>query len=523
MENENFNDNHIEEPVAKVAAEPIKETIIETRDEINDNFLQKAKDLIDNKNEYIKRIILCAIYAIFYTFCLYKNSNGITFPLFAIATIVVYCLFLKAIGEKIKTFSYVLMGMITLLSINVCTTTSTPLLVFDKIFMCGLFFVLFLYNLYDEKTWDATRYFLAVNSVIFSSIAYILDPILDLVRISKERGEKEEKIRKKNTTILYVLLGLAISVPLLCVILPLLLSSDIVFFEAFRKIFSFRIDKDFILMALLTILIFFAGYALIKRLCVRQGWLEIPVKDKRNSNPVVSITISAVLLVFYALYSGIQIIYLFLGFGTLPKGYTYADYAHEGFFQLVFVCLINLVLVLICRKFSKDNKVLKLMLTFICSCTYIMLFSSAYRMILYIGAYGLTFLRVYVLWALLVIFLAITGAVILIFQEKMPFVKYSMVVIAATWVVFSMSHPDTYIAEYNLSMQTGESYVLEELSDDAVPVIMAHYGRLRMMESLDKSMSSFNHRYNGYELSKDFRKFNFSKSKAVIALRKAND
>ena len=58
MENENFNDNHIEEPVAKVAAEPIKETIIETRDVINEGFLQKAKDLIDNKNEYIKRIIL---------------------------------------------------------------------------------------------------------------------------------------------------------------------------------------------------------------------------------------------------------------------------------------------------------------------------------------------------------------------------------------------------------------------------------------------------------------------------------
>lgn len=523
MENENFNDNHIEEPVAKVAAEPIKETIIETRDAVNDNFLQKAKDLIDNKNEYLKRIVLCAIYAVFYTFCLYKNSNGITFPFFAVATIVVYCLFLKATGEKIKTFSYVLMGMITLLAINICTTASTPLLVFDKIFMCGLFFVLFLYNLYDEKTWDATRYFLAIGSVIFSSVSFVLDPILDMVRIARDRGEKEEKARKKNTTILYVLLGLAISVPLLCVILPLLLSSDIVFFEAFRKIFSFRIDKDFISMALLTILIFFAGYALIKRLCVRQGWLEIPVKDKRNSNPVVSITISAVLLVFYAMYSGIQIIYLFLGFGTLPKGYTYSDYAHEGFFQLVFVCLINLVLVLICRKFSKDNKVLKIMLTFICSCTYIMLFSSAYRMILYIGAYGLTFLRVYVLWALLVILLAITGAVILIYQEKMPFVKYSMVVIAATWIVFSMSHPDTYIAEYNLSMQTGERYVLENLSDDAVPAIMAHYGRLRMMESLDKSMSSFNHRYNGYELSKDFRKFNFSKSKAVIALRKAND
>ncbi|MBR5917675.1 MAG: DUF4173 domain-containing protein [Lachnospiraceae bacterium] len=518
MENENYTENFDEEPAVKVAADPIKETIVETSEAINDGFLQKAKDLIDNKNEYIKRIILCAIYAIFYTFCLYKNTNGITFPLFAIATIVVYCLFLKAIGEKIKTFSYVLIGLITLLSINVCMTTSIPLLVFDKIFMCGLFFVLFLYNLYDEKTWDATRYFLAVGSVIVSSIAFVLDPILDIVRIAKDKGEKEEKVRKKNTTILYVLLGLAISVPLLCVILPLLLTSDIVFLETFRKIFSFKIDKDFSWMVVLTILIFFTGYALIKRLCARQGWLETPVADKRNANPVISITISAVLLVFYGLYSGIQIIYLFLGFGTLPKGYTYADYAHEGFFQLVFVCIINLILVLICRKFSKDNKVLKLMLTFICSCTYIMLFSSAYRMILYIGAYGLTFLRVYVLWALAVILLAITGAVILIYQEKMPFVKYSMVVIAATWIAFSMSRPDTYIAEYNLCNHTGERYVVEDLSEDAVPVIMAHRDRLYSMDSMKDDMRLFDYHYADYELSKDVRQFNFAKYNAAKAL-----
>ena len=81
MENENYTENINEEAAVKVAEDPIKETIVETSEAINDGFLQKAKDLIDNKNEYIKRIILCAIYAIFYTFCLYKNTNGITFPL----------------------------------------------------------------------------------------------------------------------------------------------------------------------------------------------------------------------------------------------------------------------------------------------------------------------------------------------------------------------------------------------------------------------------------------------------------
>lgn len=99
----------------------------------------------------------------------------------------------------------------------------------------------------------------------------------------------------------------------------------------------------------------------------------------------------------------------------------------------------------------------------------------------------------------------------------MPFVKYSMVVIAATWVVFSMSHPDTYIAEYNLSMKTGERYVLEELSDDAVPVIMKYEAGLYSTEHID-DIKRFNYRHANYELPKDFRKFNFAKYNAVKAL-----
>ena len=182
----------------------------------------------------------------------------------------------------------------------------------------------------------------------------------------------------------------------------------------------------------------------------------------------------------------------------------------------MFVCLINLILVLVCRKYSKDSKALKVMLTLICVCTFIMLFSSAYRMILYIGVYGLTFLRVYVLWALTVIALAMTGTVILIYMEKMPFVKYSMAVIAVTWIIFAFSRPDTYIAEYNLSIHTGQQYVVEDLSDDAIPVIVRHRNDLPEME--DSIFILNNHTYS---MEDDIRKLNFSKNSAYKALKYA--
>ena len=73
-------------------------------------------------------------------------------------------------------------------------------------------------------------------------------------------------------------------------------------------------------------------------------FVAAPVTDKRRYSPVIAITVNVVLLCVYLVYCGIQVIYLFMRRGTLPEGYTYSSYAHEGFFQLVFVCLINIVL-----------------------------------------------------------------------------------------------------------------------------------------------------------------------------------
>lgn len=47
--------------------------------------------------------------------------------------------------------------------------------------------------------------------------------------------------------------------------------------------------------------------------------------------------------IFYT-FCIIQIYYLFLHQGSLPESMTYAQYAHQGFYQLVFVIFINLAL-----------------------------------------------------------------------------------------------------------------------------------------------------------------------------------
>ena len=161
----------------------------------------------------------------------------------------------------------------------------------------------------------------------------------------------------------------------------------------------FRSLYNLIHMVAMTVFMFWASYCLLSGLCKKE--LSEEVKDKKKGEPILAITITSLLSVLYLVFSGIQIIYLFMGQMQLPEGYTYAEYAREGFFQLLVVCIINLIIVLSTLTLFQESNILKGVLTVMSFCTFIMIASSALRMFLYIESYYLTFLRIFVLWTLM--------------------------------------------------------------------------------------------------------------------------
>ena len=445
-----------------------------------------------------------------------------------------------------KRFSVLTAAAILALSINICLTDSIYLAVFDRVFIFVLFFTLFLTNLYDDSTWDTSRYTAAIVSTICSLLIYLPRPIQDLIKRKRQREDTGTVLLSSQTDETdslqsnedsrtvpvssspspwpYIILGLVIALPILLIVLPLLASSDAVFSSMLEKIFD--IDLDFFRTAIGIVVmitcVFFISYALICRLSDKSSFLDDPVPDKRTKNPLTAITISVVMLIVYGLYCAIQVIYLFMGYGRLPEGYTYAEYVHEGFYQLVFVCIINLILVLLCRKYSRENIILKVMLTLISACTFIMIFSSAYRMMLYIGAYGLTFLRLYVLWALVVIGLAMSGTCVYIYYSGMPFYKYCLMVLTLTWAVFALARPDYHIAKYNLThdFARDEHYIMNSLSADAAPAVYMYANDDELADNYTQRVLSKKewhrtypcHYVDGkYEMPKlNFRTFNYS-------------
>jgi len=439
------------------------------------------------------------IYAFFYTLFLYKNNSGITYPFFVGGTCLFFCFFLKKLGTAVKKFSVFIMVSLMLLGISTCMTDSWVLHTFNVMAIFCLFFYLFLHSLYEDKSWGLGKYICVIANVVCSSLIYIFTPISDYIAYSKEKKETQNKPENK---LKYIIFGILISLPLLFVIILLLGSADAVFGNMVDELFSFEYDfgEHFFGICFLFLFAFISSYSLMCRLMVRDIKEETP--DKRVLEPLIAITFTGLLSLVYALFCGIQIVYLFFGRGTLPENYTYAQYAREGFFQLVFVCIINLSLVLLCRKYFRKSKILKGILTFISLCTYIMIASSAYRMLLYIEVYYLTFLRVFVLWALVVIFLLMTGALIMIYKDSFPLTKYCVVVVTVFYLLFSLARPDYFIAKYNLShaltateireKKEKETYYetdcfrdfryLRNLSMDAAPAIFAmadelEYGR----------------------------------------------
>lgn len=334
------------------------------------------------------------------------------------------------------------MAAMVLLGVSTFCTDDGRLIFFNKLGIFLLMMSLLLKQFFDTSGWQLGKYLISICQLVFASIGELGRPISDFV------GYRKKNSSEIGRKLVYVILGLAVGLPLFIVVLLLLASADAVFRQLTEKVLE-NIRLDNIMNVLIRIaFIFFASYALTAYLCKR--CIGEKVADRRVGEPILAITVTGLLTLIYLLFCSVQIGGLFLGKLELPQGYTYSRYAREGFFQLLTVSLLNLVIVLLCMAFFKKSKALKGILTVMSLCTFIMIASSAWRMIYYIRFGYLTFLRILVLWFLVVLALLFAGVVAGIFREKFPLFRYSVGVVTVLYLAFSFVHPDYLIAKYNV-------------------------------------------------------------------------
>lgn len=397
------------------------------------------------------------LYAVFYAFCMYRNGSGITFPFFVGGGLLFLCFSLPKLGLTLKKGSIFYMTASVLLGISTFCTDDARIIGYNKLGIFLLFMSLLLKQFCDTSKWKLGKYIGSILTMTFACIGELGRPFADGKLYRKNNPSKNSK------KLWAAAIGFIIAVPLFFVVLMLLASADAVF----RQMVSIPLENisfgNVMNVVFRVAFIFFASYALLSYLCGKT--LKEEVKDRRTGEPIMAITVTGLLTLLYLLFSGIQIGGLFLNKLQLPENYTYAMYAREGFFQLLAVGFINLIIVLACLSFFRESRLLKAVLTVMSLCTFVMIASSAMRMIIYIHYYYMTFDRLLVLWGLALLTFLFVGIVINVFMEDFPLFRYSVAVVTVLYLLLSFAKPDYIIAKVNISKTVHEDYVVTEYTD----------------------------------------------------------
>ncbi len=426
-------------------------------------------------------------YAVFYAFCMYRNGSGVTFPFFVAGSLLLLCLSLSKLGLTLKRGSVFYMAAIMLLGISTFCTDDSRIIFFNKLGIFLLTMSLLLKQYFDTAKWGLGKYLGSICLLAFAGIGEIGRPFSDA------KAYRIAKAGRTDRRFWAVGLGLLAGVPLFFVVFLLLSGADALFRQMTAGVLDHISLGGILNIVFRIVFLFLAFYGLTSCLCKRK--LREEVKERGTGEPLAAVTVTGMLTMLYLFFSGIQIFGLFLGKMKLPGNYTYAQYAREGFFQLLAVSFLNLVIVLVCLRFFGRSRLLKTILTVMSLCTFVMIASSAMRMIIYIRYYNLTFLRVLVLWALCLLALLFAGVLVNIFRESFPLFGYSVAVVTVLYLALSFAHPDLIIAKVNVACASGGGAAGEEgrtgparpchdyaylsrLSADAAPVLAPYLKEL---------------------------------------------
>lgn len=205
--------------------------------------------------------------------------------------------------------------------------------------------------------------------------------------------------KDKNDKIINIIFGTIIGVFISGLILALLTSAD-AYFDKFLSSIVTNINVDFNLWYVIKGIIYFVILFVIGINLFKNKEIALKESKMSNINKTVVTTMLFIVNFVFVLFLISEISKLCGNFLKVPKGYIYSSYAREGFFQLLFVTLINfgIILYLIYKtNLVKEDKKVKYLVLSLTAFSIFLIFNSYYRMFLYIGRFGFTNLRLQVI------------------------------------------------------------------------------------------------------------------------------
>lgn len=463
-----------------------------------------------------KVFIISIILAVLHSILFWGKSLGASVTLFSVA--VLFCImYIFERNGKIKNSKAFLLSIpIILLSITYFIFNNLFFTILNMVVIIILFATMITLAIFDYR-----KIIKKISLIIFRSIAKIEDMLRDCGN-EFSKNEKKCKTESENKNVKKVMLGILVSLPILIIILMLLSSADTIFanginqitHSVFNLIGQIELGDIFyriLLIALITIYIMafvYNIYDMQEEQNENNQENSQRISNKISFDNIISNTILTILNFVYLIFCYIQIVNLFIGYSNLPE-YEYANYARQGFFQLMIVSIINLIIIFITthnknEASKKQKKYLQIMNVMLAVFTVIILISSFMRMHLYEQAFGYTFLRLMVYFILITEAILIVPTVIYIFNNKIKLVKIYSIIILTMYIIVNYSNINGMIVNKNISLYLENEELSEKEIDFNYLRTTGIDGAVEMTKWVDKVNGELQYNMEGY-IYKEYR------------------
>lgn len=283
----------------------------------------------------------------------------------------------------------------------------------------------------------------------------------------------------ENLHIKELLLGLGICIPVIGLILLLLCDADSIFGGLVSGLFKGLYPPNagstiwnLLRLLMLALMLFGFVYGLNRKFVPREKGLERIVFPK-----VTAATVLTAMSIVYAVFVYVQCRYLFLGSEAILAEGGYAVYARSGFFQLVAVAFITMLIVLPILIKLPDSRLMRCLGAFVTLMTMVIVFSAFWRMRLYILEFGLTLLRLVTLWGILAITAAMIATLFNAANPRLRIFRVLFVFTICSWLIFNYTNISQRIVDYNITayrsgkLETIDVQYLRRLGPEAVPAL----------------------------------------------------
>ena len=350
---------------------------------------------------------------------------------------------------------------------------------------------------------------------------------------------------KNSKRLLSLGLGILIFLPLLIAVINLLISADAAFERFMVNIYNLtRWDSFFNIVWQVLLGIPVAAYLFGLLYGNRRGRYTNKITTTAMDKLTLDLRLAPRLTIYsplttfnlvYFIFFVVQATYLFSALsGALPDSFTYAEYARRGFFQLCAVAGINLGLIAFSHLVTKrgageEPTALRIQYLITSGFTILLIITAFSKMLMYIQTYGLTPLRVYTSWFMLLLFFIFM--VIIVRQlRRFNASRWMIAGFITLFMLLSYGNVDGLIARYNLdryqngSLSAVDYSVMLELSDAALPHLYEFYQTIddtepegRTVKAEIRSLIAQHQEYSFYRGNNgsDFRDFNWQSYRAA--------